>query len=121
MREYGFTITEHDPDRPWIVLAIERRTVKLPDGRDFFAWVHEQWPAPRWSVELDPWELGPRAAGMSPGADSFPFYVAPTASWNGVSRWWRTDALARGGRPQPPGARLCTNRGAAVALARRRC
>jgi hypothetical protein len=26
MREYGFTITEHDPDRPWMVLASEHRT-----------------------------------------------------------------------------------------------
>lgn len=59
MREYGFTITEHDPDRPWMVLASEHRTIKLPGGRDFFAWAHEQWPAPRWSVELDPWQLTP--------------------------------------------------------------
>jgi hypothetical protein len=59
MREYGFTIIEHDPDRPWMVLASEHRTVKLPDGLEFFAWAHEQWPATRWSVELDPWELAP--------------------------------------------------------------
>jgi hypothetical protein len=38
MREYGFTITEHDPDRPWMVLASEHRTIKLPDGLQFFAW-----------------------------------------------------------------------------------
>jgi len=36
MREYGFTITEHNPDRPWMVLASEHRTIKLPDGLDFF-------------------------------------------------------------------------------------
>jgi hypothetical protein len=59
MREYSFTITEHDPDRPWMVLASEHRTIKLPDGLEFFAWARTQWPAPRWSVELDPWELGP--------------------------------------------------------------
>jgi hypothetical protein len=59
MREYGFTITEHDSDRPWMVLATEHRTIKLPDGLDFFAWAHEQWPAPRWSVQLDPWQLAP--------------------------------------------------------------
>jgi hypothetical protein len=50
MREYCFTVPEHDPDRPWMVLASEHRTVKLPDGLDFFAWAHEQWPAPRGSV-----------------------------------------------------------------------
>ena len=62
MREYGFTITEHDPDRPWMVLSSEHRTIKLPDGLDFFAWAHEQWREPRWSVELDPWQLAPSRA-----------------------------------------------------------
>jgi hypothetical protein len=59
VREYRFTITEHDPDRPWIVLSTERRAVKLPDGQEFFAWVHQQWPTSRWTVELDPWQLAP--------------------------------------------------------------
>ena len=57
--EYGFTVTEHDVDRPWIVLGSEHRTVSLEDGVAFFAWAHGQWPAPRWSVELDPWQLTP--------------------------------------------------------------
>ena len=35
MREYGFTLTEHDPDRPWMVLASEHQTIKLPDGLEF--------------------------------------------------------------------------------------
>ena len=60
VREYGFTITEHDPERPWMVLSSEHRTIKLPDGMDFFTWAREQWPAPRWSVQVDPWELSPR-------------------------------------------------------------
>ena len=38
VREYGFTITEHDPDRPWMVLSSEHHTIKLPDGMNFFAW-----------------------------------------------------------------------------------
>jgi hypothetical protein len=59
MHEFRFTVTEHDPDRPWIVLASEHRTIKLADGLHFFAWAHEQWPAPRWSVELDPGQLAP--------------------------------------------------------------
>ncbi len=42
-----------------MVLASEHRTIKLPNGMDFFAWAHEQRPAPRWSVELDPWQLSP--------------------------------------------------------------
>ena len=60
MREYGFTITEHDPDRPWMVLSSEHRTIKLPDDMNFFGWAREQWPAPRWSVQVDPWELSPK-------------------------------------------------------------
>jgi hypothetical protein len=34
MRDYDLTITEHDPDRPWMVLSSEHRTIKLPDGMD---------------------------------------------------------------------------------------
>ena len=59
MREYSFTITERDPDRPWIVVGSEHRTIKLPEETQFFAWARDQWPSPRWSVELDPWQLGP--------------------------------------------------------------
>jgi hypothetical protein len=59
VREYSLTLTEHDPDRPWIVRGQGRQTVGLDDGLSFFAWAAEQWPAPRWSVELDPWQLSP--------------------------------------------------------------
>jgi hypothetical protein len=59
MPDYCFTVIEHDQDRPWIVLASERRMIELADGLDFFAWAHEQWPAPRWSVELEPGQLAP--------------------------------------------------------------
>ena len=31
--------------------------VALDDGVNFFEWARELWPAPRWSVELDPWQL----------------------------------------------------------------
>jgi hypothetical protein len=58
MRQYDFTLVEYDPQRPWIVLSSEHRTIKLPDGLSFFEWAHEQWPAPRWTVEPDPWQLG---------------------------------------------------------------
>jgi hypothetical protein len=57
VREYGFTITEHDLQRPWMVLSSEDRTIKLPDGWDFLIWAREQWPPPRWSIELDPRQL----------------------------------------------------------------
>ena len=40
-------------DLPWL----EPRQVALPDDSSFLAWVHERWPAPPWSVKLDPWQL----------------------------------------------------------------
>jgi hypothetical protein len=55
--EYGYTLAEYDPERPWIVIRQGHRTVTLDAGLNFFEWAHEQWPAPRWTVELDPWEL----------------------------------------------------------------
>ncbi|HEV7176205.1 MAG TPA: hypothetical protein VGN29_11975 [Solirubrobacteraceae bacterium] len=62
MREYGFTVTEHDPRRPWIVRGSEHHTVTLEDGENFFAWASQRWPGPSWSVELDPWQLSPGVA-----------------------------------------------------------
>ena len=57
--EYAYTLTEHDTDRPWIVLGTEHRTVVLEDGADFYSWARQQWPSPRWTVQLDPWQLTP--------------------------------------------------------------
>lgn len=57
--EFGYTLSEHDADRPWIVLAVEHQTVELPDAASFREWVRKTWPAPRWRVEPDPWALGP--------------------------------------------------------------
>ena len=56
--EYRFTVTEHDPDRPWIVLGVEQQTVELDESADFYSWAHEQWAASRFTVQLDPWQLG---------------------------------------------------------------
>jgi hypothetical protein len=58
MPEYRFTLTEHDANRPWIVLSHDHRRATLDEGVSFFEWAHEQWPAPRWRVELDPRQLG---------------------------------------------------------------
>ena len=49
-----------------MVLASEHRTIKLPDGLDFFARAHQQWPASRWSVELDLANLPGVAAMICP-------------------------------------------------------
>ena len=64
--EYSFTATEHDCAKPWIVLGTSHQRVTLPDEVDFFDWVHEHWPAPRWSVELDPWHLSRRLRIQGP-------------------------------------------------------
>jgi hypothetical protein len=50
-------------ERPGMVLSSEHRTIKPPDGRDFFTGAREHWPTPRWTVELDPWQLAPEWPG----------------------------------------------------------
>lgn len=65
VREYGFTLTEHDSAEPWLVVRQEHQTIALEDGASFYAWAAEHWPAPRWSVELDPWQLGPEWPGSA--------------------------------------------------------
>lgn len=57
--EYGYTVTTHDPDRPWIVLGREHRTVELKDGESFALWAAQHWPASRFTVELDPGRTTP--------------------------------------------------------------
>jgi hypothetical protein len=59
MRQYAFTITRHDAERPWIVLETSHETIVLDDDVQFFEWTAQRWPAPRWSVQLDPWQLTP--------------------------------------------------------------
>jgi hypothetical protein len=53
---YSFTVTEHQPDKPWLVLGQERRIVELEDGENFFMWAHRAWPEPRFTVQLDPYQ-----------------------------------------------------------------
>ena len=57
--EYRYTLTEHDLAKPWLIRGSEQRTIALEDGVSFFDWAHEHWPAPRWTVELAPWQIGP--------------------------------------------------------------
>jgi hypothetical protein len=60
VRAYGFMITEHDAERPLIVVGRKHRTVELDDVLAFYEWAHERWPPLRWTVELGPWQLSPR-------------------------------------------------------------
>jgi hypothetical protein len=61
---YSFELTEHDPERPWIVLRQEHRTITLDDGVSFFAWAREVWPDGRYSVQLDPWQSSSSKDGL---------------------------------------------------------
>ena len=60
MLEYRYSVTEYDPERPWIVLGSSRRQVMLPDDASFYEWAQGHWPAPRRRIELDPWQLAPK-------------------------------------------------------------
>jgi hypothetical protein len=51
---YSFTLTEHDPAKPWLVLSIEQRTVELDESEDFGRWARAQWPAAAFTIDLDP-------------------------------------------------------------------
>jgi len=65
--EFKYTVTEHDPEKPWLVRGRRHGTVKLEDDASFFEWAAEGWPAPRWSVELDPGRLAPWLRGSVVG------------------------------------------------------
>jgi hypothetical protein len=54
---YSFELTEHDAERPWIVLRRERHTVTLDDGVNFFVWARGVWPPSQFTVQLDPYQL----------------------------------------------------------------
>jgi hypothetical protein len=57
--QYTYQLTEHDRERPWIVVAQEHRSVDLDEGIDFFAWAREAWRASWYTVLLDPYQLSP--------------------------------------------------------------
>jgi hypothetical protein len=60
MREYRYSVAEHDADRPWIVVGeIRHLTVEIADDQSFFDWAAGEWPAPGFEVTLDPWQLSP--------------------------------------------------------------
>ena len=55
MREYRYTVVEHDPDRPWIVVGeIQHLSVELDEADHFAAWADQKWPGTRFAVTLDP-------------------------------------------------------------------
>jgi len=55
--EFSYTVTEHDLEQRWLVVGRGRHAVTLDADENFFVWARERWPEPRWSVELDPYQL----------------------------------------------------------------
>lgn len=65
MREYGYTVTEHDPDRPWLIVNSQHRSISLLDDQGFFDWASSEWPRDRFTVTLDPWALSEGEPGAA--------------------------------------------------------
>jgi hypothetical protein len=60
MPVYRYTVTEYDPNKPWVVVGmIPGLIVELPDEQDFPVWAASQWPAPRYEPRLEPEPLHP--------------------------------------------------------------
>jgi hypothetical protein len=55
---FSYTVTEYDLSKPWLVICTGRHQVELADAHAFLDWARERWPAPRYSVQLDPWSDG---------------------------------------------------------------
>ena len=54
MRTWTYTLTEHEPDKPWLVVSVRRgMTVELEDHADFFEWSQQQWSSDCYLVELE--------------------------------------------------------------------
>jgi hypothetical protein len=54
MRQHRFTLTEYEPDRPWVVRASGRHIIELPEDQDFGTWAAERWSVQRFRVEVEP-------------------------------------------------------------------
>jgi hypothetical protein len=64
--EFRFTVFEHDPEKPWLVLGpTQHLTVDLERADDFRAWAAQHWPWPRFTAELDP---GQEARRLKPSS-----------------------------------------------------
>ena len=49
-----YVLFERDPAKPWLVIDVSHRTIELPNVGEFADWARQQWPSPRYTVELDP-------------------------------------------------------------------
>jgi hypothetical protein len=62
MPRYSFTVAEHDPVKPWLVISSEHHRIELEPRVKFHDWARERWPEDRFTVQLDPWQDSPGQA-----------------------------------------------------------
>jgi hypothetical protein len=48
----SFILTTYDPERPGVIVATGRDSVELDDPSEFWSWVDETYPAPRYGVRV---------------------------------------------------------------------
>jgi hypothetical protein len=52
---FRYTVVEHDPMRPWLVVGdAQHLEVELTSADAFAVWASERWPRDRFTVTLDP-------------------------------------------------------------------
>ena len=59
--EFRYSVVEHDPSRPWIVVGETRHlVVDLESAGEFSEWAGRHWPRDRYTVQLEPGQEQPR-------------------------------------------------------------
>ena len=53
MQEYSYRVSEHDPERRWIVLEQRHETIQLDHDVEFFEWSAAPYPHERYTVQLE--------------------------------------------------------------------
>lgn len=60
VREYRYTVAQHDLQRPWIIVGqIRHLAVELEDDESFHEWAARAWPRPRYEAQLERQPLRP--------------------------------------------------------------
>jgi hypothetical protein len=49
----AYVLTTYEEARPWVVESTGRDSVELDDPSEFWTWVQETYPAPRYGVTVE--------------------------------------------------------------------